>query len=112
MFYLTLKKSLKIIVAELKDIKEKYADPRRSQITGSTDDIEDEDLITDEQMVVTITNTGYIKRIPIDQYRVQKRGGKGLKGMETREEDYVTDIFIASTKTTLLVFTDKGKLYC
>jgi DNA gyrase subunit A len=106
-----VKEIFKIIVAELKDIKEKYADPRRSQITGSTDDIEDEDLITDEQMVVTITNTGYIKRIPIDQYRVQKRGGKGLKGMETREEDYVTDIFIASTKTTLLVFTDKGKLY-
>lgn len=106
-----VKEIFKIIVAELKDIKEKYADPRRTQITGSTDDIEDEDLITDEQMVVTITNTGYIKRIPIDQYRVQKRGGKGLKGMETREEDYVTDIFIASTKTTLLVFTDKGKLY-
>ena len=106
-----VKEIFKIIIAELKDIKEKYADPRRSQITGSTDDIEDEDLISDEQMVVTITNTGYIKRIPIDQYRVQKRGGKGLKGMETREEDYVTDIFIASTKTTLLVFTDKGKLY-
>lgn len=106
-----VKEIFKIIVSELKEIKEKYADPRKSQITGSTDDIEDEDLITDEQMVVTITNTGYIKRIPIDQYRVQKRGGKGLKGMETREEDYVTDIFIASTKTTLLIFTDKGKLY-
>jgi DNA gyrase subunit A len=101
----------KIIIGELEDIKKRYADPRRSQITGGADDIEDEDLIADEKMVVTITNTGYIKRIPIDQYRVQKRGGKGLKGMETREEDYVTDIFTASTKTTLLVFTDKGKLY-
>jgi len=101
----------KIIIEELEDIKKRYSDPRRSQITGNSDDIEDEDLIADEQMIVTVTNTGYIKRIPIDQYRVQRRGGKGLKGMETREEDYVTDIFPASTKTTLLVFTDKGKLF-
>lgn len=101
----------KIIIEELTEIRRKFADKRRTQITGSTDDIEDEDLIADEEMIVTITNTGYIKRIPVDQYRVQKRGGKGLKGMETREEDYVTNIFIASTKTTLLVFTDKGKLY-
>jgi DNA gyrase subunit A len=101
----------KIIVKELEEIKDRYADSRRTQLTGSTDDIEDEDLIADEKMVVTITNTGYIKRIPIDEYRVQKRGGKGLKGMETREEDYVTDIFTASTKTTLLIFTDKGKVY-
>lgn len=101
----------KIIINELTEIKKKYGDKRRSQIVGDANDIEDEDLIADEQVVVTITNTGYIKRIPIAEYRVQKRGGKGLKGMETREEDYVTDIFIASTKTTLLVFTDKGKVY-
>ncbi len=106
-----VKEIFKIIVQELTEIREKYSDTRRSQITGTSDDIEDEDLIADEQMIVTITNTGYIKRIPIDQYRVQRRGGKGLKGMETREEDYVTDIFLANTKTTLLVFTDKGKLY-
>lgn len=101
----------KIIIGELKEIRDKYSDPRRTQITGNLDDIEDEDLIADEQVVVTITNTGYIKRIPIDEYRLQKRGGKGTKGMETQEEDYVTDIFTASTKTMLLVFTDKGKLY-
>jgi DNA gyrase subunit A len=101
----------KIIVSELEEIKKKYSDTRRTQITGDLTDIEDEDLIADESMVVTITNTGYIKRIPIDEYRLQKRGGKGLKGMETREEDYVTDIFTASTKTMLLVFTDKGKVY-
>lgn len=101
----------KIIVNELEDLKKRYADPRRTQITGSLDDIEDEDLIADEQMVVTVTNTGLIKRIPTEEYRVQKRGGKGLKGMETKEEDYVTDIFTASTKTMLLVFTDKGKVY-
>ncbi|ASD62076.1 DNA gyrase subunit A [Bdellovibrio bacteriovorus] len=101
----------KIIVGELEDLKKRYADPRRTQITGDLSDLEDEDLIADEQMVVTVTNTGLIKRIPVEEYRVQKRGGKGLKGMETKEEDYVTDIFSASTKTMLLVFTDKGKVY-
>jgi len=101
----------KIIVGELEDIKKRYADPRRTQITGDMTDIEDEDLIADESMVVTITNTGYIKRIPIEEYRVQKRGGKGLKGMETNDEDYVSNIFTASTKTMLLVFSDKGKVY-
>lgn len=101
----------KIIVDELTEIRKKYADKRRSRIEGDSTEIEDEDLIAEEQMVVTITNTGYIKRIPIDEYRVQKRGGKGLKGMETREEDFVKDIFTASTKTTLLIFTDKGKVY-
>jgi DNA gyrase subunit A len=106
-----VKEIYKIIVQELEDIKKKYSDERRTQLTGDLTDIEDEDLIADEDMVVTITNTGYIKRIPTDEYRTQKRGGKGLKGMETREEDYVTDIFTASTKTMLLVFTDKGKVY-
>ncbi len=101
----------KIIVGELEDIKKRYADPRRTQIVGGMDEIEDEDLIADEPMVVTVTNTGLIKRMSTEEYRVQKRGGKGLKGMETKEEDYVTDIFTASTKTMLLVFTDKGKVY-
>lgn len=101
----------KIITTELEEIKDKYADSRRTEITGDLTDLEDEDLIADEKVVVTFTNTGYIKRIPVDEYRLQKRGGKGLKGMETREEDYVTDIFTASTKTMLLVFTDKGKVY-
>lgn len=101
----------KIIVTELEDIKKRYSNPRRTEITGDMDNIEDEDLIADEPMVVTITNTGYIKRISTEEYRVQKRGGKGLKGMETREEDYVNDLFTASTKTMLLVFTDKGKVY-
>lgn len=101
----------KIILGELEEIRKKFSDKRRTQITGDSADIQDEDLIADELMVVSVTNTGYIKRIPVDQYRVQKRGGKGLKGAETREEDYVTDIFTSSTKTTLLVFTDKGKAY-
>ncbi len=102
---------MRIITEELTEIREKYSDPRRTQISGDMNDIEDEDLIADEQVVVTFSNSGYIKRIPVDEYRLQKRGGKGSKGMETRDEDYVTDIFTASTKTTLLVFTDKGKLY-
>ena len=101
----------KIIVGELEEIKKKFSNPRRSEITGDLTDIEDEDLIADEPMVVTVTNTGYIKRISTEEYRVQKRGGKGLKGMETREEDYVTNLFTASTKTMLLVLTDKGKIY-
>lgn len=101
----------KIIVTELEEIKKKYADERRTKLTTDDSDIEDEDLIADEKMVVTLTNTGLIKRIPVEEYRTQKRGGKGLKGMETKEEDYVVDIFTASTKTMLLVFTDKGKVY-
>jgi DNA gyrase subunit A len=106
-----VKEVYKIIVAELEDIKKRYSNPRRTEISGDLSDIEDEDLIAEESMVVTVTNTGYIKRISTEEYRVQKRGGKGLKGMETREEDYVTDLFTASTKTMLLVFTDKGKVY-
>lgn len=100
-----------IIIKELKEMKEKYGDERRSRIEIADDEIQDEDLIADEEVVVTLTQTGYIKRIPLEEYRTQKRGGKGLKGMETRDEDQVTQIFTASTKTTLLVFTDKGRLY-
>jgi DNA gyrase subunit A len=101
----------KIILSELTSIKEKYGDARRTKIELSADDIDDEDLIADEEVVVTMTNSGYIKRISVDEYRLQKRGGKGLKGAETREEDYVSRVFSASTKTTLLVFSDRGKLY-
>lgn len=100
-----------IIVEELEEIKAKFSNPRRTQITGDATDLDDEDLIANEQMVVVMTDTGYIKRIPLDEYRVQKRGGKGLKGAETREEDFVTEIFVANTHTMLLVFTNKGKLF-
>lgn len=100
-----------IIVEELTEIKDKYNNPRRTKITGDSTDIEDEDLIASEAMVVIMTNTGYIKRIPLEEYRTQKRGGKGLKGMETRDEDFVSNIFVADTKTWLLFFTDKGKLF-
>jgi DNA gyrase subunit A len=99
-----------IIVEELQDIKKRFADDRKTKIEGDAEDLEDEDLIAQEEMVVVITETGSIKRISLDQYRMQKRGGKGLKG-EIKEDDFVTRIFVADTLTSLLVFTDKGKLY-
>lgn len=106
-----VRKIYDIIIDELNEIKTKFNNPRRTKITGDSTDIEDEDLIASEDMVVIMTDTGYIKRIPLDEYRTQKRGGKGMKGMETREEDFVSQIFVADTKTWLLFFTDKGKLF-
>ncbi len=104
-------KILKIISEELKTIKKKYSSKRKTKIEGAAEELEDEDLITKEETVVTYTHSGYIKRIPIDTYRSQRRGGKGLKGIETREQDFVSRMFVADTHTTLLVFTDKGKVY-
>lgn len=101
----------KIISEELTEIKEKFGNPRRTRLEGDSEEVEEEDLITKEDVVVTITHSGYIKRIPIDTYRTQRRGGKGLNGMDTREEDFVSEMFVADTHTTLLVFTDKGKVY-
>jgi DNA gyrase subunit A len=101
----------KIVAEELNAIKAKFDNPRRTRIEGDSDEVHDEDLITKENVVVTITHSGYIKRIPIDTYRTQHRGGKGLQGMETRDEDFVSEMFVANTHTTLLVFTDKGKVY-
>ncbi len=100
-----------IISEELEEIKSKYNNPRRTELTGDVEEIEDDDLITPEDMVVVMTKNGYVKRIPLDAYRTQKRGGKGLKGSNTREEDVVAKIFVANTKTDLLVFSDKGKVY-
>lgn len=101
----------KIIKEELIDIKTRFNDPRRTKIEGGVEELQDEDLIAQEEMIVTMTHSGYIKRIPIDQYRLQKRGGKGLKGAETREEDFVWRVFAADTLTTILTFTDRGKAY-
>jgi DNA gyrase subunit A len=100
-----------LIVGELEDIKTRFADPRRTKIERSSEELQDEDLIAREEMVVLMTNSGYVKRIPVDEYRLQKRGGKGLKGAETREEDFVNRVFAADTLTSILVFTDRGKLY-
>lgn len=100
----------KIIIEELESFLTKFGDTRRTRIEGADEELEDEDLIAKEDVVVTLTKTGYIKRIPLEQYKVQKRGGKGLSGMQTREEDVVSSIFTADTHTTLLVFTDRGKV--
>lgn len=100
-----------IIKDELIEIKKRFNNPRRTKIVEGDSEIEDEDLIAQEKMVVSITNSGQIKRIPVDQYKTQKRGGKGVKGADTQEEDYVTNLFTANTKTNLLVFTSNGKLY-
>ncbi|MBJ6798703.1 DNA gyrase subunit A [Geomonas propionica] len=102
---------LKIIVGELLELKEKFGDKRRSEIVMQTADISLEDTIVEEDMVVTISHTGYIKRNAVTLYRAQRRGGKGKTGMKTKEEDFVEQLFIASTKDYLMFFTDAGKVY-
>ncbi len=100
-----------IIKEELVDIKNRYGDERRTQITVDTDDIEMEDLVDDEDIVVTLTHYGYIKRTTIDNYKSQKRGGKGITGLTTREDDFVANIYTTSTHRYILFFTNKGKVY-
>ena len=102
---------LNIIKEELKEIKEKFGDERKTKIVAAEGEIDVEDLIKEEQTVIALTHLGYIKRMPIDTYKSQKRGGKGITGIETREEDFVKQIFTASTHDTILFFTNKGKLY-
>jgi len=102
---------LNLILDELEEIKRKYGNPRRTEIIEETKEIDLEDLIVDEDMVVTISHGGYIKRNPISLYRSQRRGGRGITGMKMKEEDFVEDLFIASTHHFLLFFTDKGRVY-
>ncbi|MDF1557014.1 MAG: DNA gyrase subunit A [ANME-2 cluster archaeon] len=104
-------KILNIMKEELADIKKRYGDARRSQIIEGGVDLEDEDLIPVENVVVTISNSGYIKRMPIDTYRQQRRGGRGVIGMDTKETDFVEDLFIASTHDYILFFTDRGRVH-
>lgn len=100
-----------IIKQELLEIQKKFGDERKTKIVFDPGDIEVEDLIEDEEVVITLTHFGYIKRLPIDTYKSQKRGGKGITGLSTREEDFVKEIFTASTHDTILFFTNLGKLY-
>ena len=100
-----------IIKEELLEIREKYGDERLTKIAAAEGEFNVEDLISEEQTVVALTHFGYIKRMPIDTYRSQKRGGKGITGIATREEDFVKQIFTASTHDTILFFSNKGKLY-
>jgi DNA gyrase subunit A len=102
---------LRVVGNEFREIRQAYADERRSQIVRETKDIRLEDLIVDEEMVVTVSHTGYIKRNPISLYRTQRRGGRGKMGMGTKEEDFVESAFIASMHTYILFFSNTGKLY-
>ncbi|MBN2654636.1 MAG: DNA gyrase subunit A [Nitrospirae bacterium] len=100
-----------IIRTELIEVKTSYSNPRKTEIMDATADLTLEDLITEEEMVITVSHNGYIKRNPLSIYRSQRRGGKGLTGMETREEDYVEQVFIGSTHDYMLFFSNKGRLY-
>jgi DNA gyrase subunit A len=102
---------LGIISDELRYIKESYSDPRRTEIVAESSDITIEDMIADEDMVITVSRGGYIKRSPLSLYRSQRRGGKGRIGMQTKEEDIVEHLFVASAHSYILVFTDRGRLY-
>ena len=102
---------LQIVGDEIRAVRDQYADPRRTEIVEDEGEIDLEDLIADEPMVVTISNQGYIKRIPLDTYRQQGRGGKGINAMQTKDDDFVDNLFVASAHQYLLVLTQKGQLY-
>ncbi len=102
---------MEIITNELREVRENFAVPRRTEIVDWSGDMDDEDLIQREDMVVTITSGGYIKRTPLADFRAQRRGGKGLSGMQTKDEDVVTTLFVANTHTQLLFFTTDGMAY-
>src|SRR4051812_4106186 len=102
---------LRLIKEELTEIADRYGDERRTEIAPSEDDLDIEDLIADQQMVISITNSGYIKSLPLATYRKQKRGGGGVIGMDTKEDDYIEHLFVCSTHDYLLFFTNRGKVY-
>ena len=102
---------LDLVIEELEDIRDRFGDDRRTELTGAVVGISNEDLIIEEDMVVTLSHLGYIKRNPITQYRAQRRGGKGVKGMVAREEDFVRHLFVASTHAYLLFFTNRGRVH-
>ena len=102
---------LQVIVDELKEVRQLFADERRTEIQGDPGDLDLEDLIAEEEMVVTVSHAGYVKRNPVSLYRAQRRGGRGITGAGAREEDFLESLFVASTHSYLLVFSDKGKGY-
>ena len=102
---------LELIKTELTEVSERYGDERRTKIAPSEDDIDIEDLIADQQMVISITNSGYIKSLPLATYRAQRRGGVGIIGMEMKDEDFIEHLFVSSTHDYLLFFTNRGKVY-
>jgi DNA gyrase subunit A len=100
-----------IVKTELADVKSDFATPRKTVIIEQEDEVEDEDLIQREDMVVTVSHAGYVKRVPLSTYRAQRRGGKGRAGMQTRDEDFVSRLFVASTHTPVLFFSSRGQVY-
>jgi DNA gyrase subunit A len=102
---------MQIVVDELRQVQEKYGDPRRTEILADEGEFRIEDLIAEEDMAITVSNTGYIKRTAITNYRNQRRGGKGRIGMRTREEDFVSHLFVASTHAYIMIFSDRGRAY-
>jgi DNA gyrase subunit A len=104
-------KRFDLIKTELLEIKEKYGDERKTEITYLDDEVKIKDLIKEEDVVITISHLGYIKRTPADEYRAQRRGGRGVIGGKTRDEDYIEHLFVASTHHTMLFFTEKGRVY-
>lgn len=100
-----------IVKEELAEVKRDYATPRKTEIVEQEDEVEDEDLIQREDMVVTVSHAGYVKRVPLSTYRAQRRGGKGRAGMQTRDEDFVSRLFVASTHTPVLFFSSRGQVY-
>jgi DNA gyrase subunit A len=102
---------MEVIAGELAEVKALFADARRTEIQGDTSDLSTEDLIVEEEMVVTVSHAGYVKRNPVSLYRAQRRGGRGKTGAATRDEDFLENLFVASTHSYVLVFSDKGKVY-
>jgi DNA gyrase subunit A len=102
---------MQVVLNELKEVREKYSDERRTVIVEESGELRIEDLIADEDMAITVTNTGYIKRTAISTYRAQRRGGKGRIGMRTREEDFVSHLFIAAAHSYIMIFSDRGRAY-
>jgi DNA gyrase subunit A len=102
---------MQVVVRELTEARDRFGDDRRTEIIDESGEFRIEDLIADEDMAITVTNTGYIKRTPISTYRMQRRGGKGRIGMRTREEDFVSHLFIASTHSYIMIFSDRGRAY-
>jgi DNA gyrase subunit A len=100
-----------IVKTELAEVKDKFATPRKTAILDQENEVEDEDLIQREDMVVTVSHAGYVKRVPLSAYRAQRRGGKGRAGMQTRDEDFVSRLFVASTHTPVLFFSSRGQVY-
>jgi DNA gyrase subunit A len=102
---------MKVISEELTEIRERYGDERRTEIVPADGDISMEDLVADEDVVVTVSHAGYIKRVPVTEYREQGRGGRGTRGMDTKEEDFVTKLFVARNHSNILFFSDRGKVF-